>query len=240
MRALNRVLDLLYPPRCAFCDKDLESAVAPLLCDLCRQQLAPPAIPRCPMCGAATPGAPVASGCRRCKDRKFEFRGVACLGAYEAELQKAVLRTKSHRQDRLARELTELLWLRTGAEIANGRPEVVAPMPMHWTRRIRRGTNSSETIAEVLAASLGVPALPLLRRVRRTQRQGSLPRDERFRNVKKAFGMRRGCRCAGARVLLVDDIMTTGATCGEAAKVLRQAGAVEIAVAVLARAEGPD
>lgn len=244
------LLDVLYPPRCAYCDADLPSAAGPMFCDACRRNLALAAIPRCLRCGAARPasrsereGMPQpapADGCRRCRGRDFAFQGVACLGVYEGELQAAVLRTKHHQQDRLTRQLAELLWDCRADEIRAFQAEVVAAVPMHWTRRIHRGANGPDAIAEVLAARLGVPAVPLLRRVRRTQRQGSLPRVERLRNMKNAFGARRRCRCAGARVLLADDIMTTGATCGEAARLLLRMGAAAVAVAVLARAEGPD
>jgi predicted amidophosphoribosyltransferase len=110
---------------------------------------------------------------------------------------------------------------------------------MFWLRRLHRQVNSAQTIARTLAASLHVPAVGgLLVRVRNTFPQKDLSPEERARNVRGAFQVpRRRCRRAqGSRVLLVDDILTTGATCSEAAWVLKQAGAVAVAAAVLARA----
>ena len=110
---------------------------------------------------------------------------------------------------------------------------------MHWTRKIWRGTNSPETIAERLARHLDIPlASHLLVRCRRTAPQASLSPSKRLANVRGAFRAARHPDLPGARLLLVDDIMTTGATVNEAAKMLTRAGAAFVAVVVPARAEG--
>jgi predicted amidophosphoribosyltransferase len=109
---------------------------------------------------------------------------------------------------------------------------------MHWRRRRLRGANSAERMAGRLARMLSIPAIALLRRTRATRMQAGLSPSERQANMKGAFAARRGQPIAGARVLLVDDVMTTGATCGECAKALVGAGAAAILVAVAARAEG--
>jgi predicted amidophosphoribosyltransferase len=102
-----------------------------------------------------------------------------------------------------------------------------------------RGGNSPDVVAQRLAAELGVPTRPtLLARRRRTAPQASLPPSRRKGNVRGAFRAARHADLPGARLLLVDDIMTTGATVNEAAKTLSKAGAAAVAVAVLARAEG--
>jgi len=127
------------------------------------------------------------------------------------------------------------------AEQLPDRPlDVVVPVPMHWTRRMRRGANNPEVLADVLARRLRIPmARKLLVRIRKTLPQFTLPPGERFRNIHGAFRATAGYHLEAARVLLVDDILTTGATCNEATRVLKGAGAVEVVVVVAARAEGP-
>ena len=112
-------------------------------------------------------------------------------------------------------------------------------MPMHWTRRLQRGINSPEILAGCLARHLGIPLRRrLLVRCRRTFLQTEMSPPQRFRNVRAAFRVHKSPCLQGARVLLVDDILTTGATCSEAAKTLKKAGAAAVVVAVLARAQG--
>ncbi len=254
VRASSAALDVLFPPQCAFCHADLperrpsatsgpgtqgNSQIASI-CATCRPQLARPRPTSCAKCGAAlAPAAAVMPDCPRCRDRKFGFQSVIYLGTYERELQEAVLRTKHARQEVLVDALTDLLWEERGGEICAFAPEAIAPVPMHWRRRWWRGMNSAERVGQRLGRYLRVPSLPLLKRTRATVSQGGLDRQERFSNLRKAFAMRSAWKCDGARVLLVDDIMTTGATCGECTKVLLADTAAAVMVAVIARAEGP-
>jgi ComF family protein len=111
--------------------------------------------------------------------------------------------------------------------------DVVTPVPLAWTRLLGRGYNQAEAVARPLAALLGLPCRRLLRR-RPRPRQALLSRRERGRNLRGAFGAR-ATLPAGCRVLLVDDVMTTGATLLAAAGALRRAGATSVRVAVVAR-----
>jgi ComF family protein len=139
----------------------------------------------------------------------------------------------------LAIAVAHLLADHTGSQLVEFEPDVVVPIPMHWTRRLVRGTNSAETLAEVLARRGRLPiARRLLVRLRKTLPQFNLHPGERVRNIRGAFRVRAGYHLDAARVLLVDDILTTGATCSEASRVLLAAGAAQTTVAVVARAEG--
>jgi ComF family protein len=130
---------------------------------------------------------------------------------------------------------------RRGSEIIAFSPEVVLPVPMYWLRRVVRTTNSPDLLAERIGRELGIPLLArLLKRQRNTLPQKDLTPGMRARNVRGAFRVRATDAVRGKRVVLIDDIMTTGATCSEAARALRTAGAQAVAVAVLARAEGTD
>jgi predicted amidophosphoribosyltransferase len=126
-----------------------------------------------------------------------------------------------------------------GDEVGRLRPDVVTAVPMFWTRRLVRGTNSPDILAEWLAWRLRVPLdLEMVVRRRNTPPQAGLRRAQRIANVRGAFRLRAGYYLEGVRVLVVDDVLTTGATAGEVAGVVKQAGAAMVAVAVLARAMG--
>jgi len=120
-------------------------------------------------------------------------------------------------------------------------PDLLAPVPTHWFKRIMRGVNGPDLLVEAIGRRLTIAtATDLLFCRRRTQKQGMLLPSERFANVRNAFGASSGYDIAGAHVLLVDDIMTTGATASEAAKTLRKSGAKVVDVAVVARGAGVD
>lgn len=144
-------------------------------------------------------------------------------------------------EDPLARGMVGLLWARSGPAIADWRADVLVPIPMHWRRRAARGANCPETIAAELARRLKAPiSSGILRRTKATRPQGPLSPPSRRENLRGAFRLVGGEVFRGARVLLVDDILTSGATCDEAAKLLRKAGAAAIGVAVIGRGTGDD
>ncbi len=133
-------------------------------------------------------------------------------------------------------------WLaRAGAELL-AECDVIAPVPLHWTRLVWRRYNQAALLALAVAREAGRPAIPdLLLRVRRTVTQGDLGRSARRRNVQRAFRLtpHREQQVAGQRILLVDDVLTTGATVEECARVLLRAGAASVAVLTLARVVRP-
>jgi ComF family protein len=152
-------------------------------------------------------------------------------------LRSAVLRLKRPREEFLNLALADLSCELHGAALRDFAPDVVAPIPMHWQRRLVRGVNSPELLAERWSDRLRVPlARRLLVRQRNTPPQADLPPGKRFSNLRHAFRAGATYNFRGVKVLLLDDIMTTGATCHEAAKTLRSAGASDVAVVVLARA----
>lgn len=235
-------LDLLFPPRCGYCDAELPSVDdGLLLCAPCRDSLAPKDWTYCRRCGAGVPSdRPAPERCEMCKRTRLRFDSVVSLGDYRSELGWAVRRMKDPKADTLSAAMGRLLWLRRGAEMASFHPGLVAPVPMFWMRRLRRGTNSAEILAECLARHLGVPFLPRMIVCRRnTLPQKTLRPRQRRENVRGAFRLGAGYHSLeGLRVALVDDILTTGATASEVAGVLKRAGVSQVAVAVLARGTG--
>jgi ComF family protein len=180
-------------------------------------------------------------GCSRCRDEKFKFERVFAMSRYQGMLRDAVLRMKQASEEPLMMAMGRLLANQFASQIAAVQPEVVVPIPMHWSRRMVRGTNSPELIGEIVARKLGIPFAPrALRRCRRTRKLAELTRQERKRTLRNAFAVAKGCDFTAARVLLVDDVMTTGTTCDTAAQALRKAGATAVSVLVAARAYQED
>jgi len=169
----------------------------------------------------------------------LHFDTVVSLGPYHGELKSAVLRMKRPDGEVLAETMGILYYHDRLNDVLALNPELVVPVPMHWARRLHRATNSAELLAAALSGRLRLRYNPrALIRCRNTLPQRDLPPMKRFQNVRGAFRLHHSAGVKAARVLLVDDILTTGATCSEAAKVLKDAGAAMVAVAVLARAEG--
>lgn len=235
------MVDLLYPPRCIICAA--VSGVNESFCAECQCTLSDSS-PRCPRCAGRVGPYGLAGGeCPDCRREPPAFDQTRCLGSYRGPLRLAILRIKHASGEGLAEQLGRL-WGQTYQETLT-KPEVamdaVVPVPLHWWRRWTRGYNQSMAVARGIC---GVLKLPMrsgwMRRVKATLPQKSLGRTARKENLKKAFMARSLVK--GQKVLLVDDVMTTGATAQEAAFALRKAGATQVHVAVIARGshdEGP-
>ncbi len=239
MRAiLQGLLHLLYPGACHVCNVPLPPDAGPF-CAECHNALTVDPQGQCPRCaGTVGPFAQVAEGCRHCRDTCFPFDRVIRLGPYEGRLREIILRMKHSSGEPLA-ELVGETWAEcSDAQLRSLGADLIVPVPLHWLRRWRRGYNQSEALARPLATRLGLSCEPgCLRRVRNTPLQPSQSAAARRDNVRGAF-VARGRALTGRKVLLVDDVLTTGSTAGEAARALRRAGARAVVVAVLARAHG--
>jgi ComF family protein len=239
-------VELAFPRACVSCRAEIgadESTAAGLLfCRNCYDELPFLADPTCRQCGGPLPRlsrGPEAGGCFRCRGRKLWFHETLAAGLYADLWRELVLRMKRAEGDPLSLALGQLVWQHRGQRLAALEADVVVPIPLHWRRRLAHGTNSAAVLAEALSGRLGVPlAERLLRRRRHTLRQAELTPAKRWQNVRRAFSVRAGYHLEQAHVLLVDDILTTGATCSEAARALRSAGAQRVTVAVVARAIG--
>lgn len=234
--AWHALLDLVYPPACVVCGADATGD----LCAACREQLLPRQEPRCPRCAGRLGVQPLRpEGCASCRHVRFFFDAVFTLGQDEGALRVAIRRIKRAGHEPLALVLGDLLFEQIGEALAAWKPDVVAPVPMHWLRRLVRGVNGPELVAERLAQRLEVwYEARLVHRPVYTRPQASLPPGQRLSNVRRALALGKGYDVGGTRVLLVDDILTTGATASVAARLLKRAGAAAVAVAVLARAQG--
>jgi predicted amidophosphoribosyltransferase len=214
-------------------------------CDACFESLDLLHGPMCGRCGGPLPillplpSGEGSKGCYRCRGRKMWFDETIAAGLYEGRLRDLLLRMKTDRGDPLSLAMGQLVWQVRRERLEALKVDVVAPIPLHWRRRFAHRTNSAAVLAEVLASRLGAPmADGLLRRRRPTRPQFELTPPKRWENVRQAFCVGASHHLMKAHVLLVDDILTTGATCSEAARTLRKAGAERVTVAVVARAIG--
>lgn len=240
-RLATALCDLLLPAACLHCGCELLGGDRrEFLCLRCVEQLAPTVWHACRRCGGQVSDAsPPPDECLYCRTKALQFDGVVPLGDYQSGLRQAILRMKRPAHASLSRALGDLLAERRVSELTALQPEIIVPVPMFWMRRLGRGNNSPEIVARCLGRRLGVSVhRRALVRCRNTPPQSGLAPSRRFQNVRGAFRVRRPDAVCGRRVLLVDDVLTTGATCSEAAKVLKEAGAVAVAVAVVARAQG--
>lgn len=223
--ALNRVAARLLPGSCLLCAAD---SAAGLLCPACAADL--PQLPAtlCPQCGDQTT---LGERCGACLKDPPAFARTLALFRYEFPVDRLIQALKFGHQLPLA------AWFgaRLGQMLIAADHDLVLPLPLHPSRLRTRGFNQSLEMARPVARALGVAIDPtLLSRTRATPPQAELPLKERARNVRGAFAC--AGNLAGKRVLLVDDVMTTGATLREAARILKLHGAGTITVAVAARA----
>jgi ComF family protein len=198
-----------------------------VFCGSCLCRLVPVHAPLCARCGAPTAW-PV-ERCRECAGRRIAFASARAGFAY-ADSARAFVRGWKERGARpLAAVAAELV----AGRVPRPAADVIAYIPPDNDRSLRRGHQPAEMLARELGRRWGLPVAPLLARQRRVARQTGLPRDERRRNMRGAFAARG--RVPG-RVLLVDDVYTTGATVSSAATALRAAGASRVDVVTFARA----
>lgn len=205
---------------------------SPVLCPACAVALAPRRGGVCPRCGApqALPTLPD-TPCGRCLVAPPPWQGFRMHGLYDGALRQLVLRVKFSEDHAAARLLGGLL-ATACADLP--RPEGVVPVPLHPERLRRRGCNQCLELARLPAAALGAPLQPdWLERITPTRPQTGLSRQERRRNLRGAFRAHPDVR--GKRILLVDDICTTGTTLGRAVECLLRAGAATVDCAVAAR-----
>lgn len=231
-------LDLLFPPHCVSCRGELdgESPEIPI-CRKCEAALNLVDRLVCRRCAAPVPATDgVALACNYCRGDKLRFEQTVALGIYEGLLRQLVMRMKVDRHGALARALADLAWSRLQQPLEELNVDVVTAVPMHRWRRWQRGANAPLAIARRLAERLKIPcAGEMLRFVRNVRPQVELSRKGRFLNLAGEMTVSPSYHLASARVLIVDDILTTGATCSEAARAMRRAGAANVSVFVLAR-----
>lgn len=236
----GHVCNILFPKRCVLCGENLLADALPDLCGECKKTLCINDSASCRLCGRSIDGAVVDAGiveCGECRIKKPPLEATLFSLRYEGSSRKLIHKFKFGGRERLAVLLANLLCAQLHRNVAMDSIDMVVPVPLHYRRLYSRGYNQAYLIAREVAKTFSLPLeASAIFRKHRTPAQWSLSRAERFANMKKAFALRRGSAISGKRILLVDDIMTTGATMYEAARLLKKSGAAAVVGAVAARA----
>lgn len=235
MGALASALDFIFPPRCPGCAR---RAAVVAFCPACAATIAPVREPLCPICGDCFSGSGPDHCCSRCLLKPPAYRRARACALYRSDnpgpLVAALHRLKYGRDVTLGAPLARHLSEHCPLPVDH---DLLVPVPLDLARLRWRGFNQAVLLGRALARNRGRRFHPMaLRRIRPTAIQVGLGEEERRRNLAGAFAVRDRAAVRGRSVLLVDDVMTTGATVAECAAALRKAGARRIDVVVLARA----
>jgi len=229
---------LVLPDNCRLCDQPLAELTRYPVCRACLGSVEPMAAEHfCVSCRAPflNPRPLDENGqCALCRSGQLGFDGAYSFGTYDGPLRSLIHLFKYGRIHTLAQPLGRLL---VRALPLDRRFDLVVPVPMHWRRRWQRGFNQAELLARVVSRRAGLPLCHPVRRRRHTGPQAELTAAGRRLNVSASFEVRRRSEIQGRHLLLIDDVLTTGATAGACALALKLAGAASVTVLTVARAD---
>lgn len=224
----NGVADLIYPPFCCSCGKGGDS----YLCAKCIEEIRFIDHQHCRTCGTPTEK----TTCPECEGREYAFERAASVGVYEGALTKAIHTFKYDNRIALADRLAELMAMGYANARFPERVDLVIPVPVHRSRLVERGFNQAEELAVRFCRLKRLPyRKDVLIKKKKTPHQVELSQEMRYSNVKNVFAVRNSETVRGKRILLIDDVFTTGSTLSESAQVLMDAGAAGVYVYTLAR-----
>lgn len=235
-RFLHALLDVILPPICHICHSHIPDAGRLHICRSCRDRLPLVSSPLCPLCGVPFAGVGGDHRCGACLTYPPHYDLARSLYLYEGAIRDLIHSFKYNQQTQLRYPLA-LLALEGVSGLAAYAPHIIIPVPLHRSRLRQRGFNQAVLLGKVLSQQMSLPMLPdALVRTRPTEPQIKLSATERRLNVKGAFSVGRAGSVAGKRILLLDDVMTTGSTMDECARELKKAGAEAVFAAAIARA----
>ena len=231
---------MVFPRVCEICTEREAGPADSFICELCRKH--PRAIKRvrppiCKICGLWYEGAITNEfECRNCFDLELEFKSAQAAVQYAGLVKEVIHRFKYGRNEWFEPFLAELLIEAAVPDLRLEPVDLIVPIPLHPRKRRGRGFNQAERFAARLAIAAAIPFdANLMNRVRDTDSQAGLDRDDRIANVKNAFEYVGTEKLKNVRVLLVDDVLTTGLTASSCAKELLKNGATEVRVWTVAR-----
>ena len=240
-QAGDAVVSVFFPAGCRICDSLLTGASRVPICRECLNSFAAPREGSCEVCGHTlswmTAAKQEVTVCRACQQKTFAFERARSYGIYDGALVKAILLLKWERMEPLGAWFGERLAEMARQEGGKLAADLVVPVPLHRERERERGYNQAGLISKPLARKLGLPhKAVLLMRTRPRPNKQVLSLEERWESVRGAFATRPGSQVDKKRVLLVDDVMTTGATLDACARALLESGAKSVLGLTVARA----
>jgi ComF family protein len=231
---LDSLTRLIWPPVCQSCGKATPESSGSLCHDCWNDVLRCTAGTYCPRCGKDTSLYAIVDGrCPDCVSAEIHFDGIARAGLYDGVLRRMVVDFKAADRTDLDSHFRLLANSALAGASFAGDIDLFVPVPLHWTRRLSRGYNQSMLIARLVSHPTASISTDLVR-MRRTHIQPGYRPEQRARNVRGAFAVRRGHGFEGKTICLVDDVKTTGATLNECAMTLRAAGARRVYALVIA------
>jgi ComF family protein len=236
-QVLNNFFALFYPEICQICRAEKAAAAASYICETCRSGIRYIEAPFCDCCGLPFQGdITVAFECANCHDQQLHFRAARAAVELTGPLQEIVHRYKYNHAAWFEPFLANLLITHAQPVLAQSQWDYIVPIPLHWLKLRERSFNQSLRLARHLSRATGIPVHNrLLKRTQPTSTQTRLSRAERTENVKRAFAYRGGKKLSGEKIILLDDVLTTGATASACAKLLVQNGASVVDVWTVAR-----
>ncbi len=233
---VRALVSLLYPPICTICSASV--AAREYLCDECNGNLTQITPPFCAKCSEPFAGAIAGSfTCANCGYRTLHFDAAIAVYRSRGIVRRIIHDFKYGRQIHLRHLVARWLGAAFEDERLRSRSfDIIVPVPLHPTRERERGFNQAALLAELLGGRRSIPVKPVLERIRYTTTQTVFDRAERMENLRNAFRLRKNADVRGLRVLLIDDVLTTGSTLSECARILRLAGAPTVYAATAARA----
>jgi ComF family protein len=236
LNTLGGIASLFYPPVCTICSASVASRE--YLCQDCEAKITRIVPPFCAKCSEPFEGAITGPfTCANCAHRRIYFD--AAVAAYRSRgiIRRVILDFKYGRQVHLRHLVAR--WLLAALDdnrLREQRFDVIIPVPLHPARERERGFNQAALLAELLRAHMSIQMKPMLERTRYTTTQTAFDRAERMENLHGAFRLRKTADVRNLHVLLIDDVLTTGSTLNECARVLKKAGAISVHAATAARA----
>jgi competence protein ComFC len=239
--ASHALVNLIFPGGCRICDKLLPDARRVPICEECLSSFERLPSIVCEVCARPLPGLIRKDGeqqlCSACRDKTYAFDCARSYAVYEGPLVQAILLLKFEQIEPLGKWFAERLAELAISEGQTLAADVVVPVPLHRDRERERGYNQAVLISKPLAKRLKLPhKAVLLVRTRARPDKRILSLEERWESVRGAFATRPGSQVDNLRVLLVDDVLTTGATLDACARALREAGAKSVIGLTVARA----
>lgn len=237
-RAGLAAIDLMLPSLCIVCGRRVhpERLAYAFICSRCEEKIERLELPVCPICGV-THTTPIGGKyCKHCPPRPLHFDMARAVVHYNEAAAALVKSLKYERLTAIAEWMGNMMFLHA-RDMLPLEPDVIVPVPLHFTRRMRRGFNQAELIARRLCGLTGWPLeAEALARVKMTPKQSFVTRAERERNVREAFEVMDEGRLRDRTVALVDDVFTSGSSANECARMIRGAGARRVIVYTFARA----